>query len=123
VAGCAPSGGSSNEADDFQGAEKEVAEVLDDLSTAARQGDEKEICSTLLARNLVRQLDRSRGRCVGAVEDQLEALNDADIDIRAVTVTGTTATARLVSQFNGDDRESTVRLTRDAGRWRVSGSS
>jgi hypothetical protein len=120
VAGCAPSS-SSNQADDFSGTQKDVAETIDDLSSAARSSDEKEICSTLLARDLVRKLDAAQGRCSGAISDQLDTINDADIDIRSIQVSGDTATARVVTEFDGNDRVSTLRLVRDAGRWRVAG--
>jgi hypothetical protein len=120
LAGCGAASTTDN-AKDFTGEKKAVAQTLDDFSKAARDSDEKEICTSLLSRARVRQLDASPQRCTGAISDQLDAAGDDKLDVKTIVVSGSNATATVVSKFNGDDRRSTLTLVDEDGRWRLSG--
>ena len=120
LAGCGAASSSDN-AKDFTGEKKAVAQSLDDFSKAARDGDEKEICTSLLARSVVRRLDASRQRCVGAVSDQLDAAGDDKLDVKTIVISAGTATATVVSKVDGDDRRQTITLVDEDGRWRLNG--
>jgi hypothetical protein len=120
LAGCGASSTTDN-AKDFEGEKKAVAQSLDDFSKAARDSDEKEICTSLLARSLVRRLDASSQRCTGAISDQLDAAGDDKLDVKTIVISGSNATATVVSTVDGDDRRQTIRLVDEDGRWRLSG--
>src|SRR3954470_4440468 len=120
LAGCGAAS-SSDSAKDFTGDKKAVAQTLDDFSKAARDNDEKEICTSLLARSLVRRLDATGPRCTGAISDQLDAAGDDKLDVKTIVVSGRTATATVVSKVDGDDRRQTLQLVSEDGRWRLSG--
>ena len=120
LAGCGAASTSDN-AKDFKGDQKAVAQSIDDFSKAARDSDEKEICTSLLARDLVRRLDASAKRCTGAVSDQLDAAGDNKIDVKTIVVAGSNATATVVSKVDGHDRRQTLRLVDENGRWRLTG--
>ena len=120
LAGCGASSTTDN-AKDFKGEQKAVAQSLDDFSKAARDSDEKEICTSLLARSLVRRLDASPQRCAGAVSDQLDAAGDDKLDVKTIVISGTTATATVVSKVDGHDKRQTITLVDEDGRWRLSG--
>jgi len=120
LAGCGASSTTDN-AKDFKGEQKAVAQSLDDFAQAARDNDEKEICTSLLARELVRSLDASSQRCTGAISDQLDAAGDDKLDVKTIVISGRTATATVVSKVNGDDRRQTILLVNQDGRWRLSG--
>ena len=120
LAGCGASSTTDN-AKDFKGEQKAVAQSLDDVSKAARDSDQKEICTSLLARSLVRRLDASPKRCVGAISDQLDAVGDNKLDVKTIVISGGNATATVVSKVNGDDRRQTITLVDENGRWRLSG--
>ena len=120
IAGCGASSTTDN-AKDFKGEQKAVAQSLDDFSKAARDSDEKEICTSLLARSLVRRLDATRQRCVGAVSDQLDAAGDDKLDVKTIVISEGTATATVVSKVDGDDKRQTITLVDEDGRWRLSG--
>ena len=120
IAGCGASSTTDN-AKDFKGDQKAVAQSIDDFSKAARDSDEKEICTSLLARSLVRRLDATRQRCVGAVSDQLDAAGDDKLDVKTIVISEGTATATVVSKVDGDDKRQTITLVDEDGRWRLSG--
>lgn len=120
AAGCtaAPS---NDAAEDFSGPEQDVAEVIDELSAAAVDRDAQQICDTLFAAELADALGPEGADCEDAVEDQLADVTDAAIDVEDVTVTGDTATARVLTPFGEDDVEQTLRLVREGQTWRISG--
>src|SRR3954454_8858030 len=116
LAGCGAASTTDN-AKDFKADQKAVAQAIDDFAKAARDSDEKEICTTLLARSLVTRLDASSGRCTGAISDQLDAAGDNKLDVKTVRVTGRRATASVVSKVDGHDRVQTLSLVNEDGRW------
>ena len=118
LAGCAPSGGGGGvDVDRFEGDEKLVAETLDDLSSAGRRDDAEQICSRLLSARLVEQLGARR--CVDVVGEQIEDAQVFDLEVDRVTVTGDRATARVVSDFDGEEQPRTVTLVREGGRFKL----
>jgi hypothetical protein len=122
LAGCGASS-SSNNAKDFKGDQKAVAQTVDDFSTAVRNNDDKKICTDLLARALVTRLDATAQKCTGAVSDQLDAAGDTKLAVKAISVTGNRATATVVSKVDGHDRTQTLSLVNENGDWRLNGVS
>jgi hypothetical protein len=120
LAGCAPSGGGGVDTGSFQGAEKDVAQALDDLTDAARRKDGGRVCSELLAKALVDKLD-ANGGCSKALDDQLDDVDVAALDVDDVTVSGNCATAKVRAEFNGDKMTSTLKLALEDRRWRLAG--
>jgi hypothetical protein len=120
LAGCGGASTTDN-TKDFKGEQKAVAQTIDDFADAARDGDEKAICTSILARSLVTRLDATKGRCTGAISDQLDAAGDDKLDVKAIVVTGSNARASVVSKVDGDDRRQTLTLVDEDGRWRLSG--
>jgi hypothetical protein len=120
LAGCGAASTSDN-AKNFSGSKKAIAQALDDFAKAARDGDESKICTSLLSRTIVKQLDASRVRCTGAIKDQLDAAGDYKLDVKAIAVTGTRARATVVSKVDGHDRRQVLELTNENGGWQLSG--
>jgi hypothetical protein len=120
LAGCGASSTTDN-AKDFSGAKKAVAQTIDDFSKATRDSDEKKICSSLLSHDLERRLDATRQRCTGAVSDQLDAAGDNKIDITGISVEGDQATATVKSKVDGHDRIQALLLVNESGTWRLDG--
>lgn len=120
LGGCAAAP-SNDAAADFQGVEREVAEVIDELSAAALDGDAKKICDTIFAPALKDRLGSDGVDCQDALEDQLADVADGEIDVEEVTVDGDTATARVVSPYSGEDVEQTLSFERDGSAWRITG--
>jgi hypothetical protein len=120
LAGCAPSGGGGVDTGEFSGEEKRVAEVLDELADAGRRSDGERVCSDLLARRVVDQLGR---RCADALEEQLDHADVFELDVDDITVSGTRATARVRSDFNGTEQPRTLVLVREGQDWKLAGLS
>ena len=115
LGGCGAQEDSGEE--DFQGAEAEVAQVVEDLQSAAQQGDAEEICSRILAPQLATDLAAGSSQCIDQMEKAVGDVNDFDLEVTGVTVTGATARAQ-VSQGE-DGRTTTMELARQGTAWRV----
>jgi hypothetical protein len=120
ISACAPGSGSNDSADDFRGDQRAVASTVEDLESAASDGDENRICRDLLAPALARQLG-AQGGCPAAVDKAIKNADTFAVDVQTVRIAGNTATARVKSEAGDDDRFGTVGLTRirqNAG-WRI----
>ena len=115
VAGCGAQGSAGG---DFEGTEREVADVLEDLQETAQAGDEQRVC-TLLARELVQRLQQQGVPCPRAVSGALADADTFEVTVRDVQVTGTTATARIAPSAAEDAPVDTVRLVREGANWRI----
>jgi hypothetical protein len=115
LGGCAAQ--EESQPEEFQGAEAEVAEVVEDLQSAAQQGDAEEICSRILSSELAAQLAAGDSQCTEEMEKAVGDVNDFELEVRDVTVSGTTARAE-VSQGEGG-KTATFELARQGDAWRV----
>ncbi len=115
VAGCGAQGAAGG---DFEGTEREVADVLEDLQETAQAGDEQRVC-TLLARELVQRLQQGGVPCPRAVSAALDDADTFEVSVRDVQVSGTTATARIAPGTAEDAPVDTVRLVREGANWRI----
>ena len=115
LAGCGAAQESS--ADRFSGAEADVARVVEDLQSAAQSKDAPKICNEILARALVAQLKSARADCVDEMSKAIEDVDDFDLEVRDVSVTGTTARARVQQGSNG--RQTTLSFARAGPDWRA----
>ncbi|HEX8104521.1 MAG TPA: hypothetical protein VF533_18030 [Solirubrobacteraceae bacterium] len=114
LAGC--TAGQATSAGKFKGEEKKVAEVVDDLQTAGQAKDAGEICSRILAPELVDKLAAPGRSCSDEVDKALDDADDFALDVKDVAVTGTTATARVE---DADDKPRELRLVKQSAGWRI----
>jgi hypothetical protein len=118
AAGCT-AGGTTSSAGSFEGAEADVAKVVDDLQSTGERQDADRICSELLARELVDRLDAEGTSCGQEIENATKDADEFAMTVRDVTVTGTTASAQ-VRQGAGDGGPTrTLRFAREDGRWKL----
>lgn len=121
AAGCTSSGsGGKDTASDFKGAQRDVASAVEDLQSAGSKGDQDEVCSRLLSRMLVDRLD-ARGGCRKVVDAALKDTDTSDLKVTSVSITGSTATARVTTDTGDGTKAATLRLVREAGRWKLTG--
>jgi hypothetical protein len=113
IGGCTASNTSSSGS--FQGAERDVANTIDDLASAGKRKNEGKICSELLTRELAQQLRTTGATCEVEISDAIADADDFDLTVKDVTVTGPTATAVV----ENNDRTSTFRLQKVGQAWRV----
>jgi len=117
IAGC---GQSQSSAGDFKGAEKDVADTIEQLQTSAQNRKPEDICSEVLARGLVEKLKSSGNDCVDEMEKIIGDADDFELDVTKVTITGTTASAAVKARRgNRDNAVTTFALEREDKKWRL----
>jgi hypothetical protein len=119
LAGCTAQ--TQTSAGDFQGAERDVAAVVDDISGAARSGDADKLCNDIFTKELADRFKAGASTCIDQVQDAMRDSNDFDIEVQDVTVTGDTATARV--RQPDENRSGTFTFQRVGSGWRASGIS
>lgn len=120
LVGCAGQTTTKN-AKDYDGDQKAVAQVIDDLSAAGSDGDAKEICSAVFAPEVADALKQGAEDCTSVVEDQLTDANVFDLDVTSIAVDGDSATAVVESEFDGTDEPRTLTFAKVGNGWRLAG--
>jgi copper chaperone CopZ len=122
AAGCAPQRSSTSDSvKKFTGDQRAAAQTVEDLESAAQDGDEAKICTQVLAKALADRLAAAGRGCAAAVNAAIKDTDSIDMTVESVRVTGDRATARVKFETGKKDRRANVALTREAGRWRVAG--
>ena len=117
VAGCGATAGSGNSATKFSGAQRDVAQTIEDLQNAGQKTDEAKICNDLLAQALRAKL----GNCQTVVKAALKDTDSFDLTVDSVTINGASATAQVrADRGKAPDQRDTIQLVREGGRWRIS---
>jgi hypothetical protein len=121
VAGCGTQSQSSS-ADKFTDADqKAVAEKVEDLESAGRRGQADDICSEILAKTLVSQLDAAGTDCATEMQKAIDDATQFDLEVQKVTINGNEATAEVKQ---GDDGPTeTMTFTKESGDWRATALS
>jgi hypothetical protein len=118
LAGC---GQAPSSAGDFKGAEKAVAQTVEQLQTDAQARKPEKICSDVLARALVDKLKTAGSDCVEEMDKLTGDADDYDLTVTDVTITGATATARVKARVGQNKNGATTfALAREDGKWRLS---
>jgi hypothetical protein len=121
LAGCGASAEPSS-VEKFQDPdERAVAQKIEDLQEAGERREPEQICTEILARTLVQQLDAAGANCADEMNKAIEDADDFELDVTKVTVDGSTATATV---RRGDDGPTeTMEFTKQGGQWRATSLS
>jgi len=117
LAGCGQAA-TTTSAEDFRGQERAVAQVVEDLQQAGEDDDAARICRDLIVQDLARQLDGAGSSCTEEIERSIEDVDDYELVVRDVTVSGDTAQA-TVEAGDAEDGRTTLRFAREGGAWRA----
>jgi hypothetical protein len=121
LAGCGAQAEQTSSAERFKGDERAVAQKVEDLQEAGESRKPEDICSEILARSLVSQLEAAGVDCADEMEKAIDDADDYDLDVRDVNITGSTAT---VSVRRGEDGPTeTMEFTKENGQWRATSLS
>ena len=112
LAGC----GSSSSSTEFEGEEKDVAQVIEDLSDYAQRDEANEICQNVLDTEVVQRIPG--GDCVKTIEQAIEEADNYDLTVDSVRVSGTTARAR-VKAGRDEDQVETIELRKNGDVWKI----
>lgn len=114
--GCAANPSSAG---DFEGEDKNVAELVEKLQAAGETGDAGEICDEVLAKELSDQIQESGSTCEQELDKALADSDDFDLEVEDVTVTGSTATAKVRGRVGDEDAVRDIGFVREGADWRV----
>jgi hypothetical protein len=106
-------GGASDSAKRFSGEKQKVAQVIEDLETASKDGDIERICEELLSRRAVAQGEKT---LLGAVRS-FGGKDKIDIDAQTVAISGSRATVQVRYSGGGRSRKGNVALVKEDGDW------
>jgi hypothetical protein len=121
LAGCGAAQESSSVEKFPSGDERAVAQKIEDLQQAGSRRDPEKICAEILAKSLVQELEAAGASCTDEMKKAIEDADDYALDVREVTVSGSTATATV---RRGDDGPTeTMEFTREGGDWRATSLS
>jgi hypothetical protein len=121
LAGCGTQGQTSS-VDNFTNTdERAVAQKVEDLEDAGKSNKPDDICSNILAKALVSQLDAAGTDCPTEMKKAIEDANDFALDVRKVTITGATATADVKQGQDGPTEK--MEFARENGQWRATSLS
>jgi Putative lumazine-binding len=121
VAGCASTTSSSTKLSNFKGAQRQAAQTIVDLRSAANDGRYPHICNDLLAKALADRLAAQGHGCPAVVHEAIRDSDSIDMTVQAVRVTGPRASARVRLETGKKDRTATLALVREGGTWRIAG--
>jgi hypothetical protein len=109
-------------ASDFKGDQKAVAQAVEDLQSASRKGDERKICTDLLAPALVTRIKAAhRDGCEPELKAALRDVDSFELQVKKVAIAGTSATATVTSTVGkNDDRDDTLTLVKVGSAWKIS---
>ena len=113
-AGCG--GGDETNAEQFEGDKKQVAEVIDQLGAAAREGDTKTICEDLITIDLQRSVREAAGTSCAQEFEENVVNEDTEYSVDTIDLVGTQASAKVTDQ---EDRKSTIALVKVEDEWRI----
>jgi hypothetical protein len=116
ASGC---GGSASSAGDFEGEEKRVADVVEQLQSAGETGDAAEICNEVLAKELRDQIQEAGANCEQELEKAIKDADDFELEVEDVTITGNSATAKVKGRDGGEERVRDFEFVREGRDWRA----
>ena len=116
VAGC--TGGASSTSD-FEGEQKNVADVVEELQSAGETGDAQAICAEIVAQSLADDIRAAGASCEQELDKAIKDADDFDLEVERVTINGDTATAEVKGRDGGEDRVRTFEFERDGTDWRA----
>ena len=108
-------GASQSAGQDFSGEEADVAEVVEELQTAAQDDEPGKICTDILSTGLSRQLGDG---CERTVSTALDDSDTFEVNAKSVRIEGERARVRVETGRDGD-REELLELVRQGEDWRV----
>ena len=108
-------------AENFQGDQRAVAQKVEDLQEAGEGRNPEDICSEILAKSLVQQLEAAGANCADEMEKAIDDADDFDLDVTKVTISGSTATVEV--RRGEDGPTETMEFAREGDQWRATSLS
>jgi hypothetical protein len=117
VSACGTSRGSGG-TPKLKGDQAKVADVVDNLAAAGRNGNAAKICNEILSKELIQELKSVGGDCVTEMDRAIKDASDYDLRVTAVKVNGPSATATV--RQGADGKTATFTFIKENGAWKAS---
>ena len=124
--GACAQGAARDNADDFQGDERAVADAVFAFRDAVAKRDQDEVCEayfTAQLRDDITESGKAAGRgstCAQVVEDSIQDIDATEVEITDIRITGSGAEVDYKTDLTeGEDPVATLTLTDERG-WRIS---
>jgi copper chaperone CopZ len=102
----------------FKGTEHEVAQTIANLQADITAGEQKKVCANDLAGAVVTRLGGTKG-CESTIKNQIGEIDNTELQVESVKVSGERATAAVKSVYQGKKRLKTVALVKEGGKWKI----
>ncbi len=117
VAAC---GGEASSAGDFEGEQRAVAEVVEELQEAGQRSEPDKICAEILAKELRDRIAATGSDCDEEMRKVIEDADTFELSVEKVTVTGSRASAVVEGDAGGaESSRRTFEFVNEAGQWRA----
>jgi hypothetical protein len=113
--------GSTVSTNSFKGEAHAVAQRISDYQSDVAAADEQKLCGEDFSSAVRARLGADGESCKQALKRQLGTVDDFEVTIGKVTVSGATATAVVKSTWSGKSRLTTLALVKERGGWRITG--
>jgi hypothetical protein len=105
----------------FTGPAKAVAQRISDYQKDVLAADEKKLCNEDFSRAVRTRLNKAGG-CEGALKRQIGSIDDYELKVEKIAVSGARATATVKSTWSGKLRSTTLTLVEEGAAWRIAGA-
>jgi len=103
----------------FKGTEHDVAQTVANLQSDITAGEQKKVCERDLAAPVVTKLG-GESRCESTIKDQISEIDNTELEVESVKLSGAKATAQVKSVYGGKKlRKATVSLAEEGGKWKI----
>jgi hypothetical protein len=109
-----------NSAEEFSGVERAVAATVENIENAARDNDADRFCTRLLSDRLLATLKQQGTDCTTAVREAFKDASSKDLTVEDVSISGDTATAKVISGTGSNEKTDTLRLEKAEAGWKIS---
>src|SRR5688500_5032624 len=116
LTGC---GQAASSASEFEGEERAVADVIEELQSAGERREGDRICKEILATELIEDLESGDVACSTELEKALREADDTSLEVTAVEVDGDSATATVEGREGTEEVSATFGLVKEREAWRI----
>jgi Putative lumazine-binding len=113
--------GSTVSTSGFKGEAHAVAQRISDLQSDVSALNEQKICEQDFSRAARARLSTGGNTCKQALKRQLGSIDDYELTVEKIAVSGAGATARVRSTWSGKLSINSLKLVKEGGSWRVEG--
>jgi copper chaperone CopZ len=110
--------GTTTSTANFKGTEHNVAQTVANLQSDITAGEQKKVCANDLAAAVVTRLGGTKG-CEATIKNQVSEIDNTELQVESVKVSGEKATAGVKSIYKGKKRLKTVSLVKEGGKWKI----